>query len=506
MKFKCFYRYALLCMAVLTTITSVRADRFIIPGAASHDSKTSQYVQGWWPGNGQTDNVASTACYDMVALGTHLWILAYENGIASVKIVNDGGIDMVNDQEHHVRYSLVREADLTGISERLKHLCRHDGKVYGLAIVGTTATIYRWDGEDSAPARVYSENYDSTDDIKDMGAHPGNGSIYLLEDNGNATFVRVLYVGTDGRLVSEKTIALPYLGITDAYACIDPQEDGSFWITTNGTYGSHYSSEGVLIDQLSSTGLGAPNGVGQRHFGYSDRKLVLSINFCNNIDNLDDHTESWNTPMITLTDYTGGTDFTNGEGKGMQTSCIGRVSDNYSVHSQSNIRTTACDYVVDGRTLMLYALDCDGGLFRICYTMPDISLKASIKTGYNDDGSDITHFVATVSFNSLTKEQLREINDNDVKDYNCYIIYIRDKNGNVIADYFIDPDVYFDENDNVMYLFQPSYTIDIERDYSYEYCIGHEIEAEVLFGMYSPRDMYEVPVGSEPAQHSTTIP
>lgn len=504
--FKCLCRHFMLGAVILASVIHAKADRFLIPGAASHDSKTSQYVRNWWPAQGQTDNIAANACYDMTALGTHLWILAYENGVASVRIINDGGIDKVDDNEKHVKYSLVREADLTGISERLKHLCRFKDKIYGLAIVGTTATIYRWDSEDSAPVKVYRENYDSTDDVKDMGSHPGNGNIYLLEDNGNTTFVRVLAVGTDGRLSVEKIITLPYLGITDAYACIDPQEDGSFWIKTNNSYGSHYSADGALIDRLSSTGLGAPNGVGQRHFVYSDRKLALSINFCNDINNLEDHTESWNTPMITLTDYTEGTDFTNGDGKGKQTACIGRVSDKYSIHSQSNIKTTACDYYLDGRTLTMYALDCDGGLFRIRYTMPDIALNTSIKTGYNEDHTDITHFIATVSFNSLTEEQLNEINDNDVKDFNCYIIYIRNKEGNIISEQFIDPDVHYDENDKVSYVFQPSYTFTFERDYNtYEYCIGHEIEAEVLFGMYSPRDMYEVPIGTETAQHDYPV-
>lgn len=503
--FRHLCRQVLLYTVILASAISAHADSFLIPGAATHDSKTSQYVRNWWPANGQTDNVAANACYDMTVLGSHLWVLAYENGVASVKIINDGGIDKINDQEKHVKYSLVREANLTGIRERLKHLCKHNNMVYGLAIVGTTATIYRWDSEDSAPVEIYSENYDSTDDVKDMGTHPGDGNIYLLEDNGNATFVRVLVEGENGQLRSKKVISLPYLGITDAYAHIDPQEDGSFWVKTNGTYGEHYSAEGVLIDRLSSTGLGAPNGIGQCHFVYSDRKLALSIDFCNDINNLDDHTESWNTPMITLTDYTDGTDFTNGDGNGKQTSCIGRVSDRYSVHSQSNIRTTACDYILNGRTLTMYALDCDGGIFRIRYTMPDIALKASIETGYSETGDDITHFVATVSFNSLTEAQLNEINDNDTKDFNCYIIYIRDKEGNIIAEQFINPDVYFDENDNVTYMFQPSYTFTLERNDAYEYSIGHEIEAEVLFGMYSPRDMYEVPIGTETAQHDYSV-
>ena len=243
--FKSLCRHLVLGAVIFSSVIQANAGRFLIPGAASHDSKTSQYVRGWWPVQGQTDNVAANACHDMTAPGTHLWILAYENGVASVKIINDGGIDKVDDDEKHVKYSLVREADLTGINERLKHLCRFNDKVYGLAIDGTTATIYRWDSEDSAPVKVYSASYDSTDDVKDMGSHPGNSSIYLLEGNGNTTIVRILAVGTDGKLSAEKTITLPYLGITDAYACIDPQEDGSFWIKTNNTYGSHYSADGA---------------------------------------------------------------------------------------------------------------------------------------------------------------------------------------------------------------------------------------------------------------------
>lgn len=54
-------------------------------------------------------------------------------------------------------------------------------------------------------------------------------------------------------------------------------------------------------------------------------------------------------------------------------------------------------------------------------------------------------------------------------------------------------------------MFQPSYTFTLERNDAYEYSIGHEIEAEVLFGMYSPRDMYEVPIGTETAQHDYPV-
>lgn len=141
--FRHLCRQVLLYTVILASAISAHADSFLIPGAATHDSKTSQYVRNWWPANGQTDNVAANACYDMTVLGSHLWVLAYENGVASVKIINDGGIDKINDQEKHVKYSLVREANLTGIRERLKHLCKHNNMVYGLAIVGTTATIYR---------------------------------------------------------------------------------------------------------------------------------------------------------------------------------------------------------------------------------------------------------------------------------------------------------------------------------------------------------------------------
>lgn len=501
MQRKSFLRYAFVCISILLAGMTTKAEHFLIPGAASHDSKTSQYVRGWWPAHGANDNDAANACYDMVAVDTHLWILAYENGTPYVLIINDGGIDKIEDVEKHVKYSLIGKADLTGIKGNLKHLANLNNVVYGMSMDGNMAYIYRWDSETSVPTEILSEEFDGEDVVKDMGTNPENKNIYLLTDNGTSTQVHVLTQPVDHLFKMNQVIDLPYLNITDPFACIDPQKDGSFWVTTNAIYGNHYSPEGKLIDQLSSTDMGAPNGTGQCHFEYLDRKLSLNVNYCNNINDFNDHTESWNTPMIMLIDYTEGTDFTNGEGLGKQSNTIGRVPDQYSVHSQSNIRATACSYVINGRSLTIYGLDCDGGLYRIKYTMPDINLKVNISTGYNGTNDDITHFVATVSFDSLTDEQLNEINDNDVKDFNCYLIYIRDKEGNIIAEHFIDPDVEYDEHDNVILVFQPSYTIEIERDYNYEYVIGHDIEAQVLFGLYSPRDMYEVPIGDKTAHH-----
>lgn len=160
MQRKSFLRYAFVCISILLAGMTTKAEHFLIPGAASHDSKTSQYVRDWWPAHGENDNDAANACYDMVAVDTHLWILAYEKGTPSVLIINDGGIDKIEDIEKHVKYSLIGKADLTGIKGNLKHLANLNNIVYGMSMDSNMAYIYRWDSETSVPTEILSEEFD----------------------------------------------------------------------------------------------------------------------------------------------------------------------------------------------------------------------------------------------------------------------------------------------------------------------------------------------------------
>lgn len=138
-------------------------------------------------------------------------------------------------------------------------------------------------------------------------------------------------------------------------ANIEPLSDGTFWVkdASNNTYGMHFRADGTLIEEFSGDGFANANGSGQRHFTFKGQKLALCMNF----------TSGWADPRLSLIDYTAGV------GSGKQKNIISGTQPQLSSHSQSSINITGCDYEIKtaDKHLVLYGLDCDGGIVRVEY-------------------------------------------------------------------------------------------------------------------------------------------
>lgn len=115
----------------------------------------------------------------------------------------------------------------------------------------------------------------------------------------------------------------------------------------------HFRADGTLIEEFSGDGFANANGSGQRHFTFKGQKLALCMNF----------TSGWADPRLSLIDYTAGV------GSGKQKNIISGTQPQLSSHSQSSINITGCDYEIKtaDKHLVLYGLDCDGGIVRVEY-------------------------------------------------------------------------------------------------------------------------------------------
>lgn len=140
----------------------------------------------------------------------------------------------------------------------------------------------------------------------------------------------------------------------------------------------HFSANGTLIEELSKDGIGNANGTGQRHFTFKGQKLALCMNF----------TSGWADPRLSLIDYTAGV------GSGKQKNIISGTQPQLSSHSQSSINITGCDYEIKtaDKHLVLYGLDCDGGIVRVEYketSAPGIVQNFTATARWEDAGQKV---------------------------------------------------------------------------------------------------------------------
>lgn len=127
--------------------------------------------------------------------------------------------------------------------------------------------------------------------------------------------------------------------------------DGSFWFKNYDTPGQHFNANGSLKETLTADGMDGSEGCSQRHFEFKGRKLALSMT----------HKDGRKSPHLSLIDYT------DGVGKDKQKNILAETTV-LSTESQGAILFTACDYLIKSAThLVLYGLDCDGGIVRVEY-------------------------------------------------------------------------------------------------------------------------------------------
>ncbi len=127
--------------------------------------------------------------------------------------------------------------------------------------------------------------------------------------------------------------------------------DGSFWFKNYDTPGQHFNANGSLKETLTADGMDGSEGCSQRHFEFKGRKLALSMT----------HKDGRKSPHLSLIDYT------DGVGKDKQKNILAETTV-LSTAAQDAILFTACDYLIKSAThLVLYGLDCDGGIVRVEY-------------------------------------------------------------------------------------------------------------------------------------------
>lgn len=360
----------------LSSALPAGAEAFTIPtGSTKSCKKNEAPVNAWWPNGGNSSGDEKNKTVDLAALNGNLWIIAQSgennaDAAHSVKIVN--GTTFVH----------IRNANTTGVSGGTYGIIRHIRRM-GNDIVAVNAPgsrkealkIYKWSSETSAPSvilNVTMENKFGDDSKYDPGRAFGvwgnmtNGKFYILSLDRKSVFV---FTVTNGSVNSTPQILtingdLPTADI----GYIEPVSETEFWLTTNQTYGIKYVISGnnatSTSTKFTNVGIGAPNGIGQRHFTFKGRSLALCMNMCKDETDLSNSGATWTRPKLTLVDYTGGVG-------AQQKNIIEGTPTVLSTHLQGfNGRSfTGCDYEIKtaDKHLVLYGLDCDGGIVRVEY-------------------------------------------------------------------------------------------------------------------------------------------
>ena len=385
----------------LSSALPAGAEAFTIPtGNTKSCKKNEAPVNAWWPNGGNSSGDEKNKTVDLAALNGNLWIIAQSgennaNAAHSVKIVNGA------------TFNLIRNANTTGVSGGTYGIIRHIRRM-GNDIVAVNAPgsrrealkIYKWSSETSAPSVILDvtmANKFADDPKYDPGRAFGvwgnmtNGKFYILSLDRKSVFV---FTVTNGSVNSTPQILtingdLPLSDI----GYIEPVSGTEFWLTTNQTYGIKYVISGNNATSTSTkftyVGIGAPNGIGQRHFTFKGRSLALCMNMCKDETDLSNSGAIWTRPKLTLVDYTDGVG-------AQQKNIIEGTPTVLSTHSQGfyGRSFTGCDYEIKtaDKHLVLYGLDCDGGIVRVEYketSAPGIVQNFTATARWEDAGQKV---------------------------------------------------------------------------------------------------------------------
>lgn len=346
----------------LSSALPAGAEAFTIPtGSTTSCKKNEAPVNAWWPNGGKSSNSSSAKAVGIAAVNDKLWVLTV-NG--DVKKPASYTMNILNS----TTFAREGTASMSGVTAGTDDVAT----LYGLVRMGNAVIsinrpssyyqnfkVYCWEGT-GAPTVMFN-NHLNTYLKKSMGrglgaiGTPSNGKIYVLSsDRGSVAIFTVTNKKIEDAAGKAELVTLSKAPGMEL-ANIEPLSDGSFWVkdASNNTYGMHFSANGTLIEELSKDGIGNANGTGQRHFTFKGQKLALCMNF----------TSGWADPRLSLIDYTAGV------GSGKQKNIISGTQPQLSSHSQGSINITGCDYEIKtaDKHLVLYGLDCDGGIVRVEY-------------------------------------------------------------------------------------------------------------------------------------------
>lgn len=346
----------------LSSALPAGAEAFTIPtGSTKSCRKNEAPVNAWWPNGGNSSGASTAKALGIAAVNDKLWVLTVNGPVNNPASYT---MNILNS----TTFAREGTASMSGVTAGTEDVAT----LYGLVRMGNAVIsinrpssywqnfkVYCWEGT-GAPTVMFN-NHLNTYLKKSMGrglgaiGTPSNGKIYVLSsDRGSVAIFTVTNKKIEDAAGKAELVTLskaPGLEL----ATIEPLSDGSFWVkdASNNTYGMHFSANGTLIEEFSGDGFANANGTGQRHFTFKGQKLALCMNF----------TSGWADPRLSLIDYTAGV------GSGKQKNIISGTQPQLSSHSQSSINITGCDYEIKtaDKHLVLYGLDCDGGIVRVEY-------------------------------------------------------------------------------------------------------------------------------------------
>lgn len=349
-------------MLALSSALPAGAEAFTIPtGSTKSCRKNETPVNAWWPNGGNSSNASTAKALGIAAVNDKLWVLTVNGSVTNPASYT---MNILNS----TTFAREGTASMSGVTAGTEDVAT----LYGLVRMGNAVIsinrpssywqnfkVYCWEGT-GAPTVMFN-NHLNTYLKKSMGrglgaiGTPSNGKIYVLSsDRGSVAIFTVTNKKIEdaaGKVTLVNLAKAPGMELAN----IEPLSDGSFWVkdASNNTYGMHFRADGTLIEEFSGDGFANANGSGQRHFTFKGQKLALCMNF----------TSGWADPRLSLIDYTAGV------GSGKQKNIISGTQPQLSTHSQGSINITGCDYEIKtaDKHLVLYGLDCDGGIVRVEY-------------------------------------------------------------------------------------------------------------------------------------------
>ena len=338
----------------LSSAVPAGAEAFTIPaGNTKSCKKNAAPVNAWWPNGGNSENIGTAKAVDMVAFGGQLWVLTVNGAVTKAASYT---INVVNS----TTFKKEKTASTTGVVDaKTSALVGLDRFGSGVLAIDCNSDytkalhFYYWTGTGNPTVKSVDVSSAKFSNGRGFGSYGdiNSGNVYVLA--ADKTKVALFNV-SKGAFSYSKAITLATApGFDNAY--IEPQSDGSFWIkdASGDTYGTHYNANGSVKESFTKNGFaGVANGCGFRLLTFKGQKLALVMNF----------TTGWQQPQLRLIDYTAGLG-TN------QKNLIEGDATILSTAKQNSILRTGCDYEIKtaDKHLVLYGLDCDGGIVRVEY-------------------------------------------------------------------------------------------------------------------------------------------
>lgn len=344
----------------LSSALPAGAEAFTIPtGSTKSCRKNETPVNAWWPNGGNSSNTSTYKAVDMaVDQYGYVWVIVQSGdqlkaSSYSIKIIDGTSFEL----KRSISASAAGVVDaphagcfpISSIRRMGDCMVARGGNSYGT----TEQKVYIWKTNNDV-------NAIGNPTVKSLGTQryglgfgvygtTSSGKIYILgADNHNKVFTHSV---SGGGNIGNGTSVDVAITRNQRPAYIEPMSDGSFWFKNYDTPGQHFNANGSLKETLTADGMDGSEGCSQRHFEFKGRKLALSMT----------HKAGRVSPHLSLIDYTVGV------GKDKQKNILAETTV-LSTAAQGNILFTACDYLIKSAThLVLYGLDCDGGIVRVEY-------------------------------------------------------------------------------------------------------------------------------------------